>query len=149
MSARSLLTARIPCIFAEKQAIPPHPARPLKGSGPAPRYFFAQRHNPIYFYPTMNLLAIGPLGGQEIIIIFIIVLLLFGAKKIPELARGLGKSMGEFKRARDEFEDEIRTAEMEVATEKKMAAKKAEPKSASSSVTNSASEDDKEPSEKS
>ena len=42
------------------------------------------------------------LGGQEVIIIFIIVLLLFGAKKIPELARGLGKSMGEFKKAKDE-----------------------------------------------
>ncbi|MDP7656459.1 MAG: twin-arginine translocase TatA/TatE family subunit [Roseibacillus sp.] len=48
---------------------------------------------------------------------FIIVLLLFGAKKIPELARGLGKSMGEFKRARNDFEDEIRMAEMEVSTE--------------------------------
>ena len=45
----------------------------------------------------------------------VIVLLLFGAKKIPELARGLGKSMGEFKRARDDFEDEIKMAEMEVS----------------------------------
>ena len=67
-----------------------------------------------------NTLAIIPgVGGQEVLIIFVIVLLLFGAKKIPELARGLGKSMGEFKRARDEFEDEIRTAEMEVAAETK------------------------------
>ncbi len=57
------------------------------------------------------------MGGPEIAVIFVIVLLLFGAKKIPELARGLGKSMGEFKRARDEFEDEIRTAEMEVAAD--------------------------------
>ena len=51
------------------------------------------------------------LGGQEVIIIFVIVLLLFGAKKIPELARGLGKSMGEFKKAKDEFQHEITRAQ--------------------------------------
>ncbi len=50
------------------------------------------------------------MGGQEMILIFIVVLLLFGAKKIPELARGLGKSMGEFKKAREEFESEITKA---------------------------------------
>ena len=65
-----------------------------------------------------NLLA-WTLGGPEIAVIFVIVLLLFGAKKIPELARGLGKSMGEFKRARDEFEDEIRRAEVEVKEEER------------------------------
>ena len=72
-----------------------------------------------------------PLGGPEIAVIFVVVLLLFGAKKIPELARGLGKSMGEFKRARDEFEDEIRRAEVEVQEEedeKKMAELTKEPK---------------------
>ena len=57
------------------------------------------------------------LGGPEIAVIFVIVLLLFGAKKIPELARGLGKSMGEFKKARTEFEDEIRNAEEEAEQE--------------------------------
>lgn len=66
---------------------------------------------------TNSLAFIGGLGGPEIAVIFVVVLLLFGAKKIPELARGLGKSMGEFKRARDEFEDEIKMAEMEVSTE--------------------------------
>ena len=66
---------------------------------------------------TNTLAFIGGLGGPEIAVIFVIVLLLFGAKKIPELARGLGKSMGEFKRARDEFEDEIRMAELEVTDE--------------------------------
>ncbi|MBB5353280.1 sec-independent protein translocase protein TatA [Haloferula luteola] len=55
-------------------------------------------------------LAIGLPQGPEWVIIFVVVLLLFGAKKIPELARGLGKSMGEFKRARDEFEREIHAA---------------------------------------
>lgn len=55
------------------------------------------------------------LGPQEIALIFLVVLLLFGAKKIPELARGLGKSMGEFKRARQEFEDEIHRAEVDAS----------------------------------
>ena len=50
------------------------------------------------------------LGGQEMLIIGLIILLLFGAKKLPEFARGLGKSMGEFKKARQEFEDEISRA---------------------------------------
>jgi sec-independent protein translocase protein TatA len=51
------------------------------------------------------------LGMQEIVVILVIVLLLFGAKKLPELARGIGKSMGEFKKARDEFEHEITRSE--------------------------------------
>lgn len=53
-----------------------------------------------------------PQGG-EMILIFIVILLLFGAKKLPQLARGVGKSMGEFKRAREEFEHEITRAEHE------------------------------------
>ena len=48
------------------------------------------------------------------VVIFLIILLLFGAKKLPQLARGLGKSMGEFKKAKDEFEHEITRAEDEV-----------------------------------
>jgi sec-independent protein translocase protein TatA len=59
-------------------------------------------------------LAIMNLGGQEMIIIFLIVLLLFGAKKLPELARGVGKSMGEFKKAREDFEKEITRSEDDV-----------------------------------
>jgi sec-independent protein translocase protein TatA len=57
-------------------------------------------------------------GGQEMILVFLVVLLLFGAKKLPELARGIGKSAGEFKRARSEFEREITRAEVETVTEK-------------------------------
>jgi len=63
-------------------------------------------HTPVAF--------IGSLGGQEIVVIFLIVLLLFGAKKLPELARGIGKSMGEFKKAREDFEKEITRAETDV-----------------------------------
>jgi sec-independent protein translocase protein TatA len=47
----------------------------------------------------------------EMIMIFVVILLLFGAKKLPELARGIGKSMGEFKKARDDFEREITRGE--------------------------------------
>ena len=46
-------------------------------------------------------------GWPEIVFILFVVVLLFGAKKLPELARGLGQSLGEFKKARDEFEREI------------------------------------------
>ena len=52
----------------------------------------------------------GPIGMPELIMIFILVLLLFGPKKLPELARGVGKAMGEFKKARDEFERELTRA---------------------------------------
>ena len=57
--------------------------------------------------PT-HLVAFGPLGTPELIIIAILVLVLFGAKKLPTFARSLGKSMGEFKKAREEFEHEER-----------------------------------------
>ena len=65
----------------------------------------------------MNLpLALGMPGWPETIFIVLIVILLFGAKKLPELARGLGQSLGEFKKARDEFEKEVRksTAELDI-----------------------------------
>lgn len=51
------------------------------------------------------------LSTQELIIIFVIVFVLFGAKKLPELARGIGKSLGEFKKAKSEFENELLNAE--------------------------------------
>ena len=59
----------------------------------------------------------GPIGMQEMIVIFLIILLLFGAKKIPELARGIGKGMGEFKKAKEDFEDEIKAGEHEGKTD--------------------------------
>lgn len=66
---------------------------------------------------THQLAFIGTIGAQEMMLIFLVMLLLFGAKKLPELARGVGKSMGEFKKARDEFEHEITRAETSVAKE--------------------------------
>jgi sec-independent protein translocase protein TatA len=47
------------------------------------------------------------LGTSELLIIFLAILLLFGSKKLPELARGLGKGMQEFKRAMRETQDEL------------------------------------------
>jgi len=44
----------------------------------------------------------GGLGAPELIIILLVVVLLFGAKKLPELARSLGKSVSEFKKGKDE-----------------------------------------------
>lgn len=64
--------------------------------------------------PQNLLAAFGPLGTPELIIIAILVLVLFGAKKLPTFARSLGKSMGEFKKARDEFEHELTRAQEEV-----------------------------------
>lgn len=63
----------------------------------------------------MNLFIIaGFIGPQEIIIIAILVLLLFGGKKIPELMKGLGKGMKEFKKAKAEMdEDESNKSESE------------------------------------
>jgi sec-independent protein translocase protein TatA len=49
------------------------------------------------------------LGWQELILIFLVVLLLFGAKRIPDIAQGLGKGIREFKRALKDTEDEVKT----------------------------------------
>lgn len=46
------------------------------------------------------------LGGPEIILIMVVVLLMFGGKKIPEMMRGLGKGMKEFKDAKDGLNDD-------------------------------------------
>ena len=48
--------------------------------------------------------------GTDFLWIFLVVVVLFGADKIPKLARGLGKSLGEFKKAKEEFEKEVNLA---------------------------------------
>jgi sec-independent protein translocase protein TatA len=59
----------------------------------------------------------GPLGIPETIFIFVLALLMFGPKKLPELGKTLGKAMAEFKRASSElketFEREMHTIERE------------------------------------
>ena len=63
----------------------------------------------------------GFLGGQELLIILAIVIILFGAKKIPELASGLGKGIKEFKKASKDVKEEIEhvTDDKDDETEKK------------------------------
>jgi|TARA_B110000467_G_scaffold97259_1_gene87955 sec-independent protein translocase protein TatA len=50
-------------------------------------------------------------GGWEIVVIALVILLMFGAKKLPELARGLGQGIREFKGAVDGVKDELKDAE--------------------------------------
>ena len=65
-----------------------------------------------------QLAFIQGIGGPELLIILVIILLLFGAKKLPELAKGLGKSMKEFKKAAQEVQDDF-TEAMDTAEAKK------------------------------
>lgn len=58
----------------------------------------------------MNTMFAAMLGGWEIVLILAVVLLLFGAKKLPELAKGLGTGIKEFKKATREVTDEIQNA---------------------------------------
>jgi sec-independent protein translocase protein TatA len=61
----------------------------------------------------MNVMFAAWLGGMEWLIVILAVLLLFGAKKIPELAKGLGTGIKEFKKATREVTDEIHNAQTE------------------------------------
>ncbi|MEZ0539517.1 twin-arginine translocase TatA/TatE family subunit [Fibrella arboris] len=56
---------------------------------------------------TASILAFMGLGGQEMLLIFLALLLFFGAKKLPELARGLGKGIREFKDATKDVRENI------------------------------------------
>lgn len=58
----------------------------------------------------MSLFALMGIGGQELLLIMLVVLILFGAKKIPEFARGLGQGIREFRRASREIQEEIERA---------------------------------------
>ncbi len=75
--------------------------------------------------------AIGPLGWPEILIILFVVMLLFGAKRLPDLAKGFGKSIKEFKKAANEVETEMNAEDPPADAPKNgadKAAKKAESK---------------------
>src|ERR1700685_3975211 len=59
----------------------------------------------------------GPIGVQEMIAIFIVALILFGPKKLPELARTLGKALSEFRRAKNELKASFETHLHEIERE--------------------------------
>ncbi len=59
------------------------------------------------------------ISGQEIIILGLAVLLLFGSKKIPEMARGLGKGMREFRKAADDIKRELNDSAPEITKDLK------------------------------
>jgi sec-independent protein translocase protein TatA len=61
-------------------------------------------------------LFIGTLGTPEIVLVLLIAVLLFGANKIPKLARSTGQALGEFQRGREEIEQELQDVRQE-ATE--------------------------------
>ena len=68
----------------------------------------------------MNIMFAGMLGGWEIVLILAVVLLLFGSKKLPELAKGLGSGIKEFKKATREVTDEIHNAAEETPPARKL-----------------------------
>jgi len=69
----------------------------------------------------MNIPIMIPIGGWEVLLILLVVLLLFGAKRLPDLAKGLGKGIREFKGAVEGIEKELSDAAHSVD-------KKSEPK---------------------
>lgn len=59
----------------------------------------------------ITLASLTNIAGPDVIVILLIVLVLFGAKKLPELARGMGQAVKEFHKARDEFGQELASSE--------------------------------------
>jgi sec-independent protein translocase protein TatA len=58
----------------------------------------------------MHTIIAGWLGGGEMMVVLVVALILFGSKKIPEFAKGLGQAMKEFKKASNEVSNEIHNA---------------------------------------
>lgn len=56
------------------------------------------------------MMTMGMIGTQEILLIFVAIVLLFGASKLPDLARSMGRSMGEFKRGQQDIQRELSLA---------------------------------------
>jgi len=61
----------------------------------------------------------GNLGAGEILIIVLVILVLFGAKKIPELAQGIGKGMKEFKKALNDVQEDIKITDKKDSSDEK------------------------------
>lgn len=60
------------------------------------------------------LLFLGGIGGGEVALIMLVILIFFGAKKIPEIARGMGRGIREFKDATKEIKDDIEKGMKEI-----------------------------------
>lgn len=58
----------------------------------------------------LHIAILSNLSGWELILIFTVILLFFGAKRLPELSESLGKSLRQFKKATSEVEEEVRSA---------------------------------------
>ena len=69
----------------------------------------------------------GPVGFPEMFVIFIVALLLFGPKKLPELGRMLGKGLSEFRRAKNELKSTFETHMQELEREARMSEAKSSP----------------------
>lgn len=65
-------------------------------------------------------------GGFEMVIIVLVILLLFGAKRIPELARGIGQGINEFRKASDDIKKEIDKGKQDVSNSTKYTEKEQE-----------------------
>jgi sec-independent protein translocase protein TatA len=83
---------------------------------------------------NFNFFAFG-LGMWEVILILVVVLILFGAKKLPELAKGLGQGIKEFKKASKEVEDDFRRAMEEEPPSRKLPPVQAEPEAPTTAKT--------------
>ena len=64
------------------------------------------------------MILLGVIGGPAIIVILLLVLVLFGGKKIPELMKGLGKGVKEYKKAMNSVEEEVNNATGESSPDK-------------------------------
>ena len=94
-----------------QSALPVNIRQPLPTCSSNPLKFLATQRNSLMLQVEMSLLAsFMNLAGPDLIVILLIILVLFGAKKLPELARGMGQAVKEFQKAKDEFNDELHKA---------------------------------------
>jgi sec-independent protein translocase protein TatA len=77
----------------------------------------------------MNIMFAAWLGGWEIILVLAVVLILFGAKKLPELAKGLGQGIKEFKKATKEVTDEVQNVANETPAQQNKLPQNVQPQS--------------------
>ena len=94
-----------------QSALPVNIRQPSPACSPTPLKFLGTQRNSLMLPVEMSLLAsFMNLAGPDLIVILLIILVLFGAKKLPELARGMGQAVKEFQKAKDEFNDELHKA---------------------------------------